>query len=567
MANEYVIRNGLIVTDITVGSGLSKVVMVDSSGKFYTREDLNTRYVTPINSGSTLTMITEELISGVRAVAISQSGNIRIAMASVSGRMPAVGIVVDNVTSGQQVAVYTEGSFQLASGLGDYSGFIGSQLTVGRSGQIISLSGNFGGLASGDLIQAIAVAQNSGRFLIGLGQPLQVGLVLSGNIGSGQIGASHLASGVLGAVTLSSGQVVSGVIASGQIGQFHLSSGAVNSGHIGNNAVVSGSIASGQIASQHIASGGVLSGNIASGQIGQLHLASGAVTSGAIASGSIGSFHIASGAVTSGEIGNAAVVSGSIASGQIGSVHIASGGVLSGNIASGQIGTFHLASGVLVGGSLGSGSVTSGFIGNGAVVSGSIASGQIGSFHIASGGILSGNIASGQIGRFHLASGAVNSGHIGNDAVNSGSIGSGQIGQTHLAPNTINNISGNLSVRSGTTTTQTLVLNSTIFSGLASTSGYVVYSGALSIGAAAYFYYAAKNVLNSGHRAGTIISTWDPAASGGLGTAEFNEVSTFDLGGTTAGLSFATSVLSGNLQLTANVAAGTYNIKIGGTFI
>ena len=527
MANEYVIRNGLIVTDITVGSGLSKVVMVDSSGKFYTREDLNTRYVTPINSGSTLTMITEELISGVRAVAISQSGNIRIAMASVSGRMPAVGIVVDNVTSGQQVAVYTEGSFQLASGLGDYSGFIGSQLTVGRSGQIISLSGNFGGLASGGLIQAIAVAQNSGRFLIGLGQPLQVGLVLSGNIGSGQIGASHLASGVLGAATLSSGQVVSGVIASGQIGQFHLSSGAVNSGHI----------------------------------------ASDAVTSGAIASGSIGSFHIASGAVTSGEIGNAAVVSGSIASGQIGSVHIASGGVLSGNIASGQIGTFHLASGVLVGGSLGSGSVTSGFIGNGAVVSGSIASGQIGSFHIASGGILSGNIASGQIGRFHLASGAVNSGHIGNDAVNSGSIGSGQIGQIHLAPNTINNISGNLSVRSGTTTTQTLVLNSTIFSGLASTSGYVVYSGALSIGAAAYFYYAAKNVLNSGHRAGTIISTWDPAASGGLGTAEFNEISTFDLGGTTAGLSFATSVLSGNLQLTANVAAGTYNIKIGGTFI
>jgi hypothetical protein len=405
--------------------------------------------------------------------------------------MPAVGVVVDNVASGIQTNVYTEGSFQLTSGLADFSGYLGTRLFVGRSGQIVSTSGSFnsGGLVSGDTYQGIGTAYNSGAFVI--------------NVGFAQTSDSALIS--------------SGEIASGSIGQFSLASGAVNSGHIGNAAVVSGSIASGQIGSAHIASGGVLSGNIASGQIGAFHLASGVLAGATLGSGQ----------------------------------------VTSGTIASGQVGQFHLSSGA----------VNSGHIGNNAVVSGSIASGQIGSFHIASGGVQSGNIASGQIGRFHLASGAVNSGHIGNNAVVSGSVGSGQIGQIHLAPNTINNISGNLSVTSGTTTTQTLVLNSTIFSGLASTSGYVVYSGALSIGAAAYFYYAAKNVLNSGHRAGTIISTWDSAASGGLGMAEFNEISTLDLGGTTAGLSFATSVLSGNLQLTANVAAGTYNIKIGGTFI
>lgn len=69
--------------------------------------------------------------------------------------------------------------------------------------------------------------------------------VNSGTIASGQVGLTHLASGVLSTV---------------------LSSGSVTSGKIGNNAVTSGNIASGQIGKNHLASGvGLLSNNNASG--------------------------------------------------------------------------------------------------------------------------------------------------------------------------------------------------------------------------------------------------------------------------------------------------------------
>jgi hypothetical protein len=155
-------------------------------------------------SGTAATEITEETISGVRAVALSQSGNIRVAMASVSGRMPAIGIVIDNVASGIQANVYTAGNFQFTSGMADYSGYLGLSLFVGRSGQIVTTSGSFnsGGFASGDVIQSMGIVNNSGQITSEIGAALQEGFIQSGNISSGQIG------------------------------QFHLSSGAVNSGHI-----------------------------------------------------------------------------------------------------------------------------------------------------------------------------------------------------------------------------------------------------------------------------------------------------------------------------------------------
>ena len=132
-----------------------------ASGTIITRAG----YVTPYNSGLLSTIITEEPISGVRAVTISQSGVLRIAMASVSGRMPAIGIVVDNVASGIQANVYAIGAFQLSSGMNDFSGYLGQPLVVGRSGQIVTYSGswNSGGLMSGDILQLMgSVGGNSG---------------------------------------------------------------------------------------------------------------------------------------------------------------------------------------------------------------------------------------------------------------------------------------------------------------------------------------------------------------------------------------------------------------------
>lgn len=120
--------------------------------------------VASIASGLPPTIITEEAISGVRCVNLSQSGNLRIAMAAVSGRMPAIGVVVDNVASGIQANVYTQGNILFTSGLFTGIGFFGDDVWVGRSGHLVPISGSFGsgGYASGDFGQKMGVAMAVG---------------------------------------------------------------------------------------------------------------------------------------------------------------------------------------------------------------------------------------------------------------------------------------------------------------------------------------------------------------------------------------------------------------------
>lgn len=122
--------------------------------------------------------ITEEIISGVRAVNISQSGKLRVAMAGVSGRMPAIGIVVDNVASGIQVDVWSVITYQNTSGMADYSGWVGGSVFVGRSGQVVTASGswNSGGFiyTSGDVLQAIGNSFNSGGIVGRIGDAFTV---------------------------------------------------------------------------------------------------------------------------------------------------------------------------------------------------------------------------------------------------------------------------------------------------------------------------------------------------------------------------------------------------------
>lgn len=119
--------------------------------------------VASIASGLPPTVITQEAISGVRAVAISQSGALWIAMAAVSGRMPAIGVVVDNVASGIQANVFTQGNIIFTSGLFTGIGFFGQPVWVGRSGHLCPQSGSFcsGGIGptgfSGDIGQKMGV--------------------------------------------------------------------------------------------------------------------------------------------------------------------------------------------------------------------------------------------------------------------------------------------------------------------------------------------------------------------------------------------------------------------------
>lgn len=126
--------------------------------------------VAPLYSGLPWNQITAEIISGVRAVGYDQSGHIQIAMASVSGRMPAVGIIIDNVLSGISANVYTQGFFQFSSGLADYSGFLGRRVFVGRSGQLVTVSGANGAWLSGDFGQAMGNVTGSGSVLVNVSQ-------------------------------------------------------------------------------------------------------------------------------------------------------------------------------------------------------------------------------------------------------------------------------------------------------------------------------------------------------------------------------------------------------------
>lgn len=86
--------------------------------------------------------------------------------------------------------------------------------------------------------------------------------------------------------------------------------GSVISGDMGNGVVFSGAIASGQLGANHLSLGCIFSGAVSSGQIGQFHLSPGSVNSGAIASGQIGINHLSSGSVL-GQLNNFGIATAS----------------------------------------------------------------------------------------------------------------------------------------------------------------------------------------------------------------------------------------------------------------
>ena len=227
-------------------------------------------------SGGTVRMFSEEAISGIRAVQVSQSGNLRIAMASVSGRMPAIGVVTTNGVSGAPLNVRLFGPLVLTvSGVIDTSGYLGSPLYVGRSGQLVTQSGAFnsGGFLSGDVLQQVAVATASGQVTLTVYDPYVSGgpaVLVSGSAGSGVI-ASGAVQGFFGTTRN---------IASGTVGVFDFGSGAVVAGSVGSGAVVSGNVASGQIGNGHLANAAVQSGAIQSGVVFPFHMRSGTIFAG-----------------------------------------------------------------------------------------------------------------------------------------------------------------------------------------------------------------------------------------------------------------------------------------------
>jgi hypothetical protein len=108
------------------------------------------------------TITTEEAISGGRCVNISQSGYARVAMAGVSGRMPAHGICPTNVASGTVLSPFSgnaliiAGTWQPTSGLLPNPAVFGQYLFVGMSGNVTQT------YASGMLVQRVGKMLKSG---------------------------------------------------------------------------------------------------------------------------------------------------------------------------------------------------------------------------------------------------------------------------------------------------------------------------------------------------------------------------------------------------------------------
>ena len=255
------------------------------------------------------TFTTAELISGggtAVAVAFTQSGTIQTAMASVSGRMPAVGIVTSNYLSGATATFYWGGRVFASGAFLNFSGWMNQPVYVGRSGQ---LSASGAPTSSGDIQQIIGVSfQQSGIFM-SLGDPLESVIAGSGDVGSGAItgqaggGYFTIASGTIGTFDIASGAIVSGRVASGSLGRYHFSSGTVIDLYAcemalsGVRAVAWGSggcyvVAAERTSGLRLPAIGVVAGNFVSGDVVPVVRRGivGTASSGAIASGFPGRF-------------------------------------------------------------------------------------------------------------------------------------------------------------------------------------------------------------------------------------------------------------------------------------
>lgn len=130
------------------------------------------------------TFVATETISGGRCVQVIGSGFVRIAMAAVSGRMPAIGVCLTNVLSGSTCTFVYAGrhmslSGQIGSGFA-ISGRWQSRLWVGASGQIVTISGGGPtvGIAAGNsgaMGQIIGQTANSGMLWLQMGEVMYSG--------------------------------------------------------------------------------------------------------------------------------------------------------------------------------------------------------------------------------------------------------------------------------------------------------------------------------------------------------------------------------------------------------
>ena len=124
----------------------------------------------------------------------------------------------------------------------------------------------------------------------------------------------------------------------------------------------------------------------------------------------------------------------------------------------------------------------------------------------------------------------------------------GNIGIGTTSPTQRLHVSGSIAVENQGTTT----IESTTFAGSVSSNTNIAFVPTGSFKAAFFDYYVASGSVNM--RAGTVMAVHNNS------TSRYTDTSTADIG-TTAAVDFSTSVVGGNLVLTANIASGTWEIK------
>jgi hypothetical protein len=125
---------------------------------------------------------------------------------------------------------------------------------------------------------------------------------------------------------------------------------------------------------------------------------------------------------------------------------------------------------------------------------------------------------------------------------------SGSVGIGTSSPTQRLHVSGAIAIEAESTTTK----YSTTFSGTLSSNTNIAFIPTGSFKAAFFDYYVASSSTNM--RAGTIMAVHNNS------TSRYTDTSTGDIGNTSA-VDFSTSVISGNLVLTANISSGTWEIK------
>lgn len=150
-----------------------------------------------------------EVLSGPGvAVAFTTSGTLQLAMAGNPNRMPAVGVIASNYLSGAQVIAFRNG-LQYAPTF-NFSGWPNETVFVGESGTLLAS----GTPLSGSVQQIVGTTVNASGLFLQIGDPLTQVTVLSGDLGSGQVGTVHAASGYPAAWNsdfLAAGELISGL--------------------------------------------------------------------------------------------------------------------------------------------------------------------------------------------------------------------------------------------------------------------------------------------------------------------------------------------------------------------